>query len=212
MSKKTEIAIEIPKPSIQVLETMLIGDSRLVVHNWSQKAIDMMKLKQSGKARLKKEPRNPEEDYQSSLYVSTDGWHGVPTNAFKAAFVGGCRYSEGISMVMGRGAIFVESDGEDAKGNSLVEIHGDGPHPREDLVRIAMGTSDIRYRGEWRTWWANVRVRFNANVITEEQIFNLISLAGLHVGICEGRPGAPKSTMDWGQFHPASANEMKKAA
>lgn len=54
-----------------------------------------------------------------------------------------------------------------------------------------------------------LRVKYNANVITQEQLVNLLALAGLHVGIGEGRPGAPKNTMDWGQFHVATDAEVE---
>jgi hypothetical protein len=32
---------------------------------------------------------------------------------------------------------------------------------REDMVRIGMGTADIRYRGEFPEWSVDVPLRFN---------------------------------------------------
>lgn len=209
IARTDSISIEIPKPDVRQLELTLIGDRRLVIHRWSEKARREMLDKQMGKARAKKSPKVPEEDFKASLYVHTDGWYGFPANGFKQSAVGACRYVEGITMVMARGCIFVEPDGEDAEGVDLVRIEGDGPHMREDMVRISMGTSDIRYRGEFRKWRANIRVRYNANIITPEQLINLFNLAGMHCGIGEGRPSAPKTTMDWGMFHVATEEEAR---
>jgi len=209
--KQDVILIDIPKPDIQTINLVLVSDSRLVSHRWSEKARQQMMDKQTGKAVKKKEPKNPEEDYKATLYQHKDGWYGMPATAFKGAAVNACRYTEGITMVMARGVIFVESDGSDKDGIELVKVEGDGPHMREDMVRIGMLQSDIRHRGEWREWKTNVRVRYNANIITAEQIMNLFSLAGLHVGIGEGRPGAPKKSMDWGMFHVATGKEAKNA-
>lgn len=211
MAKAKEVqAISIPKPDIRVMEVPVIGDARLVIHKWSEKAIQMIKDKQAGKARPKKENRNPLQEYEQSQYIDAEeGWNGFPVNGFKSSLVGACRYCEGITMVMARGVLHVEADGVDKSGVELIRLHGDGPHMRQDMVRIAMGTADIRYRAEFRQWQALVRVKFNANVISEEQLFNLFQLAGLHCGIGEGRPSAPKNTMDWGYFHPATQEELE---
>ena len=202
------VNVMIPKPDIRTVEIPVIGDSRLVVHKWSKKAIQMMLDSQTGKANKKKEPKSPEKDFKDSLYVSTEGWYGVPCTAFKGSVVAACRYVDGFPMTQARGIIFVLPDGVDDDGNDLVRIEGDGPHPREDMVRIAMGKADIRYRGEFRTWRATPQVEFNTNVITMEQLVNLFNLAGHHVGVGEGRPGSPKTSMDWGRFHIASEADV----
>ena len=209
--KKTEMQpISIPKPDIRVMEVPIIGDARLVVHRWSEKARKEIMDKQAGKARKKKEPRDPKEEFNQARYVDVDeGWDGFPVTGIKSALVGACRYCEGITMVMARGVLHVEGEGVDKDGTELIRIHGDGPHMRTDMVRISMGTADIRYRPEFRSWRALVRVRYNANIITEEQLFNLFQLAGLHCGLGEGRPSAPKNTMDWGYFHPAPEEELE---
>lgn len=206
---KDAVAISIPKPDVQTIEIPIVGDGRLVMHKWSAKALKAMEDKRGGKARAKLPPVVPEEDYQASIYRHPDGWCGMPATAFKKSAVDACRYVEGVTMTMARGVIFVLPDGTDMEGVDLVTIEGDGPHMRRDVARIAMGTADLRYRAEWRSWRTILRVRYNANVISAEQLVNLFALAGLHVGIGEGRPGAPRNTMDWGMFHVATSDEIE---
>ena len=193
--------VSIHKPDITELRVPIVGTSRLVSHAWDQKAINMMLAKQKGKAVPKKAPKNPQADFKASLYKSTEGWYGFPAVAFKQAAVAACRFCDNsVKMNIARGIIFVQPDGYTENGHDIVRINGDEPVMREDMVRIAMGTADIRYRGEFRNWSANLRVRVNANILSPEHIVNLFELAGHHVGVGEGRPGAPKTSMDWGMF------------
>lgn len=69
----------------------------------------------------------------------------------------------------------------------LVEIHGT-PRIREDMVRVGMGTADIRYRGEFPEWYAEFDVKYNSGAISIEQLVNLFSLGGFACGIGEWRP------------------------
>lgn len=197
MSK--EQVIEIKPLNIQVVEVDIIGETELIVHRWSDKAKQMMLDKQMGKAAVKKAHKNPEEDYQSSMYRFDDGRYGFPAVGFKAAIVGACRMFDGLPMTKAKAAIRVE--GEPNKyGEQLVEIVGN-PRMREDMVRLETGVADIRYRAAFWPWVTRIKIRFNAGVISLEQLYNLIDAAGFG-GVGEWRPSAPKSaTGSYGCFH-----------
>jgi hypothetical protein len=77
---------------------------------------------------------------------------------------------------------------------------------REDMVRVGMGTADIRYRGEFKQWFTTIAVKYNANVMSAEQILNLMQTAGFAVGVGEWRP---ERDGQFGRFHVATAKEMK---
>ena len=47
-------------------------------------------------------------------------------------------------------------------GGDLIPIYGDDPAMREDMVRVGMGTADLRYRGEFKKWWAANRMKWMA--------------------------------------------------
>lgn len=185
------VVIEIPPVVIRTMPIRIVGDSPLISHKWSDKAKQMMLDKQMGKAVPKKAPKDPEQEYRDSLYEHPDGGYGFPSVAFKAAAVSACRSVDGIKMTEARAAFHVPGE--------LVKIDGT-PEMREDMVRIGMGTADIRYRGEFKEWSATLMIRFNENVLTPSQIVNLFNVAGFGVGIGEWRPEKDGS---YGMFHVA---------
>lgn len=185
------VVIEIPPVVIRTMPIRIVGDSPLISHKWSDKAKQMMLDKQMGKAVPKKAPKDPEQEYRDSLYEHPDGGYGFPSVAFKAAAVSACRSVDGIKMTEARAAFHVPGE--------LVKIDGT-PEMREDMVRIGMGTADIRYRGEFKQWSATLLIRFNENVLTPSQIVNLFNVAGFGVGVGEWRPEKDGS---YGMFHVA---------
>ena len=99
--------------------------------------------------------------------------------------------------------IFIEADGFDKDDQTpLVKITKGSPVYCEHYVRNETGVVDLRARPMWREGWeAIVRIRFDADQFTAEDIANLLSRTGLQVGIGEGRPDSKKSCgMGWGLF------------
>ena len=189
----TEGQISIPAPNIQVIEFPIVGTSPLILHKWSEKAIAMIRDKQAKKAVAAKAAKNPEEEFNGARYISTEGWDGAPAVAFKSAMVGACRQTgKAISMTLAQRLFFVLPDAYLPDGTPLIRIHGE-PRMHESMVRVGMGVADIRYRPIYMPWRANLRVRFNAGIISAEQVANLVQLAGLSEGVGEWRPSAPKS-------------------
>lgn len=170
--------VKLPELKLCHLEIHVVGTSPLIVHKWSAKAIRQMLDKQLGKAKTGKEPKNPEQDYEDSLYRTDDGQYAFPAIAFKAAAVRAGTYAD-MKMTYLRGAFHIPAE--------LVVIDGE-PHPREDIVRLQGNTADIRYRGEFTEWSAVVPVDLNEKALSVEQLINLFRLAGFSVGIGEWRP------------------------
>lgn len=188
VKKTQDVVIELPPMEIKRMNITLVGDSPLICHKWSDKAKQQMLDKQMKRAKQAKEAKDPKKDFEDSLYKMGRGF-GFPSVAFKAAAVNACSHIEGVTKVAARGAFHI--DGE------LVPIKGK-PTPREDMVRIAMGTADIRYRGEFKDWEANFDVRYNGNMISPEQICNMFQTAGFAVGVGEWRP---QKNGSYGMFH-----------
>lgn len=191
----TATSIVLPPINIQTVDFMLVGDSPLIVHAWSEKAKRQMLDKQMKKATKAKEAKDPQADYESCFYRTPSGAYGFPTIGVKASMVGACRFVD-MKMTEARGAFHI--DGE------MLEVIGE-PRMREDMVRVGMGTADIRYRPEFVDWRIPVRVKFNAAVISPEQIANLINTAGFAIGIGEWRP---ERDGQFGRFHVGTSEEI----
>jgi hypothetical protein len=166
----------------------IVGDSPLIVHAWSHKAKEMILSKQMKKGTQAKEAKDPERDYEESLYRLEDGSCGFPAVGVKAAAIRGAK---ALAMVMtdARSAFHIEGD--------LLPIVG-APRPREDMVRVGMGTADIRYRGEFPKWSIDLPIVFNARTISAEQIVAMLDAGGFGTGIGEWRP---EKNGQFGRFH-----------
>lgn len=219
-AKKNEEIIAIRPIETKVVEVTIVGDTPLIMHAWSEKAKRMMLEAQQGKAKGKKKPiKNPVADFCESMYWLTnkpeytdDASEEEVTKAFETAIQNGAKFGFPVTAIkqaaisaayrlgwvknqMGlRGAFFIESDFGD-----FVEIKSDVPEMREDMVRIGMGTADIRYRGQFNHWSATFRVKYNASGdFSLENIVNVINAGGFVCGLGEWRP---EKDGNFGTFH-----------
>lgn len=114
---------------------------------------------------------------------------GFPVIAFKNAAVTACTSNKNITKVAARQAFQVIGDCNDPEtGKQLLRIYTDAsPTMSEETVRVGM-TTDIRYRGQFDAWRVYLPVIYNRNVISPEQVANLLRTGGFGVGIGEWRP------------------------
>lgn len=215
-TKKTgTVELTIPKMELHTMRIRLVGDSPLVVHAWAEKAKKQMQDKQAGTPSKGKEKRDPKADFLGSLYCmngqvpkavtkgdktrATGTTFGFPAIAFKKAAVDACSFVDGVTKVSARGAFHVVGE--------MVELEYDAkalPVMRQDMVRIGMGTADLRYRPEFTEWAAEITVRYNKYALTPEQIVQIFNIAGFSIGVGEQRP---QKNGAWGMFHVAGKDE-----
>ena len=218
-AKKTE-TLEVRSVEIERVSISIVGDSPLIVHAWSEKAKRQMLEAQMKATKTKgHDPKNPVEDFINSLYwvgqkptdyteeafaaaVEAGAQWGVPVTAIKQAAASGGFRSGALKDRMGiRGSFFIE--GVQVGGDTLAVIEGPAPVMREDMVKVGMGTADLRYRGMFESWRMNLTISYNKNgPISLEQIVNLINLGGYMVGIGEWRP---ERDGQYGMFHVAAS-------
>ena len=197
--------ITIKEPNIQTAEIEIEGISPLVQNKFSKKAKDkMMATMAAGttaKGKKVREPRDYDDDFLQAQHISEEGWAGLPAPAFRSAMISACRLV-GFQMTKAKLSVFVQHDGIDAEdGTPLVKLMAGTPERHEALVRMNGTSTDIRIRPMWREWGAKVRVQWDADQFTINDVVNLMDRAGLQVGIGEGRPDSKTSTgMGWGQF------------
>lgn len=215
-TKKTEL-VEVRPIELTTTTIRIQGTSPLIMHAWDAKAKEMMLAKQMKKNAEGKAAKNPIHDFISSMYwltpvpeadtedafekaIASGARFGFPVTAFKQATISGAYRRGYVKDKMGlRGAFFIESDAvkvysrgadgsERIDTNEMIEIFSDAPIMREDMVKIA-NTADIRYRGEFRNWHADLRITYDENgPFSITQLVNFINVGGFVCGVGEWRP------------------------
>lgn len=217
-AKKTEEIVEIRPLDIKEVKIKIVGDTPLIVHAWSEKAKRMMLEAQMKTTKTKaRELRDPFDDFIQSMYwlegkpeVSTPEafddacangakW-GFPVGALKMAGNAAAYRMGWVKNQMGlRGAYFLKSE----YGEYAQIITEEPPVMREDMVRVGMGSADLRYRAEYHDWSMNLTLEYNASgEYTLEQIINIINAGGYVCGLGEWRP---EKDGDNGRYHVENA-------
>lgn len=210
-TKKNAETIVIQPVEKVTAEITIIGESPLIVHAWSEKAKrEMLDAQQGKKSGKKKEYKNPVADFIRSMYwldgtphipdgateeeaeqifndaISKGARFGFPAVAIKKAAVSAA-YRQGLTKdkVSANGSFWLNGI-DDVE---FVEIESDEPPVmREDMVKIGMGTADIRYRGEFRNWKCRCRISYlKGGVFSLENIISMINLGGFCCGLGEWR-------------------------
>lgn len=226
-AKKAETVTMKPL-KIAHVKVRIVGDTPLIVHKWSVKAKrEMLEAQVGSKKKIKKrESKNPFDDFAQALYWMTEmptetitdpgtqedrevvteelfdeaikngAKFGFPANSFKqAANAAAYRLGWVPNQMALRGSYFLNA--EDC--GFLVEIKGDKPMLREDMVRVGMGTADIRYRPIFENWYCDMILEYNASgAMSLEDILNCINAGGYAVGAGEWRP---EKDGQFGRFH-----------
>jgi hypothetical protein len=199
-------SVVVAAPNFMRAEFLLVGTAPLVINKFSAKAQEMMRAKQEagdqGGKRPKRDPKDFDLCYQEALRTSPQGWHGIHAGAFRNAIISACRLV-GFKMTIAKLTVFVDADGRDQDdGAPLVKITKGKPSKFEMAVRNESGVADIRARPMWEPGWECVlRVSWDADQFSLQDITNLLMRVGIQVGICEGRPDSSKSNgMGWGLF------------
>lgn len=161
------------------------GTSPLIMHQWSEKAKREMRDKQQdGKKTKTREKRVPTDEAQAATYLTQGGDIGIPGMAFKSALVSAAHKDIGIEKTLVRKALFLVTDDPD----KVLPIDCDDPRVREDMVRVGMGSADMRYRPEFLSWSCAIELEVDSELLQCEDVLALVNRAGFGVGICEWRP------------------------
>lgn len=197
------MVISAPKFKTAIFE--IVGIAPLVIHRFSTKTKNELEQKQiSGKpasSRKKREPKDSDETYNEARYISKEGWDGFHAGSIRSALISACRLVN-FKMTLAKLSIFVIQDGWDAQEPQIpiIRIIGD-PIKQEDIARVSTGDPYVTIRAAYREWSAKVKIRWDDDQFTIDDVYNLLVRVGMQVGIGEGRPDSKKSVgMGWGLF------------
>ena len=206
MAIRKETAIVISPPNFQIGVFKIRGVTPYVQHKFSTETREEIKAAQEAgpisRKGKKRKPKDFQACYEQAIHYSTDGWAGIPAPGIRAALISACRVV-GFHMTKAKLAIFVEHDGfEVTDGVPMVRITKGKPHYFEMPVRLESGVIDIHARPMWDPGWeAIIRIKFDGDMFSLEDVANLLYRAGQQVGLGEGRHDSRKSTgLGWGVF------------
>lgn len=201
--------MHVSPPNFRFLKIPIVGiDGPYVQNRFGARARQKMHETQEAGGKAKSKNERPPKDFQAlyrdAMHISTEGWHGIPTHAFRSAMISACKIAD-VVMTKAKLCITVRPDGfskEDAI--PLVRITKGKPVYSEMHVRNADGSIDLRARPLWEAGWqASVTVRYDADRFDDEDIVNLMVRSGIQVGVGEGRADSKKSSgMGWGSYIP----------
>ena len=207
------VRVEIKPPNFRINSIPIIGTAPYVTNKMTDGSRAAMRAGMTGENKKDKTSKRgrPDKDFQADFQGSQHrdvekSWVGIPAPAFRSAMVRACGLAN-VVMTEGKQCFFVEADGIDSDGIPLVRIAKGKPEYFEALVKNSNGSSDLRARAKFATGWeATLRVKFDADIFSEQTVANLVERAGITVGVGAGRPFSSKSSgCGWGTF------EIKKS-
>lgn len=197
---------QIKKAKFETVQFLIRGTAPYVGNKFSAEAREMMRAKQEAGSQAKKgqkrEPKDFDKCEKEATHFLDDASCGLPATAFRQAMVSACRLV-GFKMTLAKLSLFIEADGFDADDHSpLVKFTKGEPRHFEAAVRNETGVADIRARPLWEPGWeAVLRIRYDADQFSAEDVRNLLERVGVQVGIGAGRPDSRMSCgQGWGTF------------
>ena len=196
MSKATATVVITP-PDFRHLAIDIRGTAPLVVNRFSAKAMEIMRQTQeagsTARSRKTREAKDFDALFEGAKHVSDDGWEGIHAAAFRNAAISACRAC-GFKMTHAKLAFMVMADGFDrVDGAPLVRLTEGVAEQWVAPTRNATGVVDLRCRPMYREWGATLRIRYDAGMLTDGDVVNLIARVGMQVGVGEGRPDSKQS-------------------
>lgn len=176
--------VQLKRMEIQEVTVSVKGTTPLVTHAWSEKAKRTMRDKHGGKKTKSREVRNPKAEHEAAKYFTDDGVEGIPAMAFKSALITAAHKDIGIEKTLVRKAVFLKCE----DSGMVLPITYEESVMREDCVRVGSGSTDLRYRPEYRGWQFQCTLQVDAELIKIEDLLALVDRAGFGVGIGEMRP------------------------
>jgi len=196
LKKQETVTISAPKIRTAVFE--IVGTAPLMINKYSRKAQEAMREQQAAgqqsKSKKKRDPKDFDALYEAAKYKSDEGWCGINASSFRNALIGACRLVN-YKMTLAKLSIFVVADGFDAEdGTPLVRIYGDKPRMDVRPARNANGGFDLRARPMWMKWSCKLKIQWDEEQFSLQDVSNLLARAGIQGGVGDGRPSSKMSS------------------
>ena len=175
--------LKVPAPSYTTFEVELTGITPLITDSFSDEAKDKLALSQDGSAKVKPGPRQPEREFENSIYRTADGQFGVPPLAFMKAIRAAATRMSDVKGTVALAALQVNTPEEVL----ALDTSGTEPTMRRDHV-VRVGRGNLAYRAQFWPWKVVLPLRLDHEVLSLDQAIHLLFKAGAGVGIGNWRP------------------------
>lgn len=206
-SDKT-VVINFKRPTINMISVPIVGTGSMLMHRFTDGTVKGFIDKANGIQEVDKQKNIPiQTQFERSRYIigetKTKGKPvlGFPASGFKGAIVAAARQhgDKKVSMSIVKQAITIDIDPE-VHEMFLPFDDYETCEPRVDRIctnNSGKKNSNISVRAEVRGWKATLNIIFDPNSLTHEQVLQLVSIAGMSVGIGAWRP---TSNGNFGRF------------
>lgn len=200
VARKASTTVTIYPPKLRTLLIPILGNAPLCVHAFSSEQRGVIRAKHVAGSQAEKgtarQPRKFDEQWLAARHLFADQTtDGFAASSIRNAAISACRLV-GFAMTRAKLSIFTVADGENYLDHTpLIKIIGGVPEKYEAMCRNATGVVDIRIRPLWPAyrWGANLKIRFDVDQFSNEDIINLLIRVGMQIGVGEGRPDSKKS-------------------
>lgn len=179
--KKAASTLLITPVNLEKISFWITGTSPLITHAWSEKALGMLRMTAAERRKVPKTSRDPEKEALGAAYYTKSGDYGIPAMSVKSAMIEVAHKDTGLAKTVVRKALRFSSAG-------VIPLECEEPTIREDIVRVGNQQTDLRYRPEFYPWSAQVALSFDSDLLSVNDVLNLVDRAGFSVGIGEWRP------------------------
>ena len=177
----------------------IVGTTPLICHAWSEKSRRTMLGAQQQAITGGPGVRDPQADFESSLYEMADGVYGFPVTGLKKAILAPAHKNRGVARSSVSSSLWLNHElirvRPALRGAicdlPLVKVIAGEPEMREDPVRVGVGLNKkatLAYRGQFWPWAMRIGGRYNTDALKMDSIMTLIHEGGMSVGIGEWRP------------------------
>ncbi len=183
--KPAENLVEIPAINIGRGRFTIVGTTPLLCDRMREEVLIEIEGDQTGRAKLKKPPRDPQAEYRASKYKAMFGKRELdafPASGVKDAMVEAAPYCRGLDKKLVRGAVHMCAEFFILRHQNVNFHSALGRNSGRSSGRVP------RYRSEYHGWEIDVEFEHNKNLISAEQIAGLLKLAGFSIGIGNWTP------------------------
>jgi len=185
--KPEQQSATVQRPNLAVCKIHIkaIPGSTLISHRLDLKVVEDFTAREFGKTK-KKELRDLDKEYESCFYYTDDKKYGYPTAAFFGAVMDTAVNLDIPKTQLRRGLRFL---------GDITLLKYKNINRRKDVVTNdgISKAPNIRHRPEFVDWSCELIIQYNKDIISIDNIVNLLNHAGFSSGIGDWRPSAPKA-------------------